>query len=127
MSKQGESTNQNNIENKNPKPNEENNQQKEEKPGFFKKYMWYILIFIAIRIGISLFSNAKSNEPKLTGILDEGLKFDINFYLSTREHYSSINDIEPIYTIKNMVYSYNNFSSNSLENEINITYNISYL
>ena len=114
-----------NIDKKNQ--NEENRQQTEEQPGFFKKYMWYIILFIAFRIGTSLFSKAKTNEPKLTGILDEGVKFDINFYLSPKDHYTSINNLKPIYTIKDMIYSYNNFSTNSLENEINITYNISYL
>ena len=114
-----------NIEQKSP--NEENRQQPEEQPGFFKKYMWYIILFIAFRIGTSLFEKAKSNEPKLTGILEEGEKFDINFYLSPKDHYTSIENLKPIYTIKDMIYSYKNFSSNSLENEINITYNISYL
>ena len=126
MSKKEENTEQKqNIENKNTNP--ENSQQTEQQPGFFRKYIWYIVFFIAFRIGTSLFGKANSNEPKLTGILDEGLKFDINFYLSPKDHYTSINNIKPIYTIKDMIYSYKNFSSNSLENEINITYNISYL
>ena len=126
MSKKEENTEQKgNINNKNT--NEENSQQTEQQPGFFRKYIWYIVFFIAFRIGTSLFGKANSNEPKLTGILDEGLKFDINFYLSPKDHYTSINNIKPIYTIKDMIYSYKNFSSNSLENEINITYNISYL
>jgi len=126
MSKKEENTEQKqNIENKNT--NEENSQQTEQQPGFFRKYIWYIVFFIAFRIGTSLFGKANSNEPKLTGILEEGIKFDINFYLSPKDHYTSINNIKPIYTIKDMIYSYKNFSSNSLENEINITYNISYL
>ena len=126
MSKKEENTEQKqNIENKNT--NEENSQQTEQQPGFFRKYIWYIVFFIAFRIGTSLFGKANTNEPKLTGILEEGIKFDINFYLSPKDHYTSINNIKPIYTIKDMIYSYKNFSSNSLENEINITYNISYL
>jgi hypothetical protein len=126
MSKKEENTEQKqNIENKNT--NEENSQQTEQQPGFFRKYIWYIVFFIAFRIGTSLFGKANSNEPKLTGILEEGIKFDINFYLSPKDHYTSINNIKPIYTMKDMIYSYKNFSSNSLENEINITYNISYL
>ena len=126
MSKKEDDTEQKgNIDNK--KTNEENTQQTEQQPGFFRKYIWYIVFFIAFRIGTSLFGKANTNEPKLTGILEEGIKFDINFYLSPKDHYTSINNIKPIYTIKDMIYSYKNFSSNSLENEINITYNISYL
>ena len=125
MSKNEESTQpKDNVEQKSPQ--EENNQQ-EEQPGFFKKYMWYIIIFIGFRIGSSLFGKANSNEPKLTGVFEEGTKFDINFYLSPKDHYTSIQNIEPIYTIKDMIFSYTNFSSNSFENEINITYNLSYL
>ena len=109
-------------------PGEENQQlQQEEQPGFFRKYIWYIIFFIAFRIGTSLFGKAATNDPKLTGVIEEGTKFDVNFYLTTKDHYTSIKDLEPIYTIKDMTYSYKNFSSNSLENEINITYNISYL
>ena len=119
-------------ENSQVKENEEKkepeaNQQQEEKPGFFKKYFWYILLFISFRIGTSLFGKYNSNEPKLTGILEEGIKFDVNFYLTTKDHYTSIKNLEPIYTIKDMIYSYKNFSSSSLDNEVNITYNISYL
>ena len=106
---------------------EGNQQQTEEQPGFFKKYIWYIVFFIAFRIGTSVIGKNSSNDPKLTGIIEEGTKFDVNFYLSSREHYTSIKNMEPIYTIKDMIYSYKNFSSHSFENEINITYNISYL
>ena len=123
-----------NEENPQPKENidkkpsqEQANGQPEEEPGFFKKYIWYIVFFIAFRIGTGLFGKANSNEPKLTGIFEEGTKFDVNFYLSSKDHYSSIKNIEPIYTIKDMIYSYKNFSSHSFENEINVTYNISYL
>ena len=121
-----------NEENSKVKENEEKkeqdaNQNQEEQPGFFKKYFWYILLFIAFRIGSSIFKRDNPNEPKLTGIIEEGTKFDVNFYLTTKDHYTSIKNIEPIYTIKNMIYSYKNFSSNSLDNEVNITYNISYI
>jgi hypothetical protein len=109
------------------KPPEQNQQQAEEQPGFFRKYMWYIIIFVAFRIGTSIFGKNNSNEPKLTGILEEGTKFDVNFYLSPKDHYTSIKNIDPIYTIKDMIFSYKNFSSYSFENEINVTYNISYL
>ena len=127
MSKNDENSQQN--ENLNKKsPQEQNNQQPpEEQPGFFQKYMWYIIFFIAFQIGSSFFRKNNPNEPKLAGILEEGTKFDVNFYLSTKDHYTSIKDKEPIFTIKDMIYSYKNFSLNSLENEINITYNISYL
>ena len=113
-----------NVDKKQP---EVNQQQTEEQPGFFKKYIWYIVFFIAFRIGSSVLGKNNSNDPKLSGIIEEGTKFDVNFYLSTREHYTSIKNMEPIYTIKDMIYSYKNFSSYSFENEINITYNISYL
>ena len=102
-------------------------QQQEEQTGFFRKYIWYIVFFIAFKIGTNLFGKISANDPKLTGIIEEGTKFDVNFYLTTKDHYSLIKDLEPIYTIKDMIYSYKNFSSNSFENEINITYNISYL
>lgn len=113
-----------NVDKKQP---EVNQQQTEEQPGFFKKYIWYIVFFIAFRIGSSVLGKNNSNDPKLSGIIEEGTKFDVNFYLSTRDHYTSIKNMEPIYTIKDMIYSYKNFSSYSFENEINITYNISYL
>ena len=125
MSNNEQSTNPNEKVEKNS-PGTENPQQ-EEQPGFFRKYIWYIVFFIAFRIGSSLMSKANTNDPKLTGVIEEGTKFDINFYLTTKDHYTSIKDLEPIYTIKDMIYSYKNFSSNSLENEINITYNLSYL
>ena len=126
MSKNDENSQQN--ENLNKKsPQEQNNQSPEEQPGFFQKYMWYIIFFIAFQIGSSFFRKNNPNDPQLTGILEEGTKFDVNFYLSTKDHYTSIKDKEPIYTIKDMIFSYKNFSLNSLENEINITYNISYL
>ena len=108
-------------------PPEEEKKKQDEQPGFFKKYFWYIVFFVGFRIGSSFLGNASSNEPKLTGVIEEGTKFDVNFYLSSNDHYSSIRSKEPIYTIKDMIYSYKNFSLNSLENEINITYNISYL
>ena len=118
-----------NVDNVNKRPEGQNQQQQqtEEQPGFFKKYIWYIVFFIAFRIGMNFFGNKNSNEPKLAGIIEEGTKFDVNFYLSTKDHYTSIKNIEPIYTIKDMIFSYKNFSSHSFENEINITYNISYL
>ncbi len=125
MSNNEQNTNPNEKVEKNS-PGTENPQQ-EEQPGFFRKYIWYIVFFIAFRIGSSLMSKANTNDPKLTGVIEEGTKFDINFYLTTKDHYTSIKDLEPIYTIKDMIYSYKNFSSNSLENEINITYNLSYL
>ena len=127
MSKNEENSQQN--ENLNKKsPQEQNNQPPaEEQPGFFQKYMWYIIFFIAFQIGSSFFRKNNPNDPLLTGILEEGTKFDVNFYLSTKDHYTSIKDKEPIYTIKDMIFSYKNYSLNSLENEINITYNISYL
>ena len=126
MSKNEENSQQN--ENLNKKsPQEQNNQPPAEEPGFFQKYMWYIIFFIAFQIGSSFIRKNNPNDPLLTGILEEGTKFDVNFYLSTKDHYTSIKDKEPIYTIKDMVFSYKNFSLNSLENEINITYNISYL
>ena len=125
MSNNEQSTNPNEKVEKNSQGTE--NPQQEEQPGFFRKYIWYIVFFIAFRIGSSLMSKANTNDPKLTGVIEEGTKFDINFYLTTKDHYTSIKDLEPIYTIKDMIYSYKNFSSNSLENEINITYNLSYL
>ena len=125
MSNNEQNTNPNEKVEKNS-PGTENPQQ-EEQPGFFRKYIWYIVFFIAFRIGSSLMSKANTNDPKLTGVIEEGTKFDVNFYLTTKDHYTSIKDLEPIYTIKDMIYSYKNFSSNSLENEINITYNLSYL
>ena len=125
MSNNEQNTNHNEKVEKNS-PGTENPQQ-EEQPGFFRKYIWYIVFFIAFRIGSSLMSKENTNDPKLTGVIEEGTKFDINFYLTTKDHYTSIKDLEPIYTIKDMIYSYKNFSSNSLENEINITYNLSYL
>ena len=121
MSNNEQNTNPNEKVEKNS-PGTENPQQ-EEQPGFFRKYIWYIVFFIAFRIGSSLMSKANTNDPKLTGVIEEGTKFDVNFYLTTKDHYTSIKDLEPIYTIKDMIYSYKNFSSNSLENEINITYN----
>ena len=125
MSNNEQNTNPNEKVEKNS-PGTENPQQ-EEQPGFFRKYIWYIVFFIAFRIGSSLMSKENTNDPKLTGVIEEGTKFDVNFYLTTKDHYTSIKDLEPIYTIKDMIYSYKNFSSNSLENEINITYNLSYL
>ena len=126
MSKNDENSQQN--ENLNKKtPQEQNNQPPEEQPGFFQKYMWYVIFFIAFQIGSSFIRKNNPNDPLLTGILEEGTKFDVNFYLSTKDHYTSIKDKEPIYTIKDMIFSYKNYSLNSLENEINITYNISYL
>ena len=125
MSKNEESTNP--KENVEKKTQEEEKKQPEEQQGFFKKYIWYIVFFVALRIGSSFLGNASSNEPKLSGVIEEGTKFDVNFYLSSNDHYTSIKNKEPIYTIKDMIYSYKNFSLNSLENEINITYNISYL
>ena len=125
MSNNEQSTNPNEKVEKNSQGTE--NPQQEEQPGFFRKYIWYIVFFIAFRIGSSLMSKANTNDPKLTGAIEEGTKFDVNFYLTTKDHYTSIKDLEPIYTIKDMIYSYKNFSSNSLENEINITYNLSYL
>ena len=125
MSNNEQSTNPNEKVEKNSQGTE--NPQQEEQPGFFRKYIWYIVFFIAFRIGSSLMSKANTNDPKLTGVIEEGTKFDVNFYLTTKDHYTSIKDLEPIYTIKDMIYSYKNFSSNSLENEINITYNLSYL
>ena len=125
MSNNEQSTNPNEKVEKNSQGTE--NPQQEEQPGFFRKYIWYIVFFIAFRIGSSLMSKENTNDPKLTGVIEEGTKFDVNFYLTTKDHYTSIKDLEPIYTIKDMIYSYKNFSSNSLENEINITYNLSYL
>ena len=60
MSKNDENSHQN--ENLNKKsPQEQNNQQPpEEQPGFFQKYMWYIIFFIAFQIGSSFF---RKNNP----------------------------------------------------------------
>ena len=106
-------------------------EQTEDQPqqGFFQKYFWYILFFVAFQIGTKIFRSSKEdpNEPKLTCIFEEGTKFDVNFYLSTRDHHSIIKDSKPIYTIKDMIFSYNNYSSNSLDNQVNVTYNMSYL
>ena len=129
MSNNEQNSNPNSDRNAEKKSSEGQNQQQqqEEQTGFFRKYIWYIVFFIAFKIGTNLFGKISANDPKLTGIIEEGTKFDVNFYLTTKDHYSSIKDLEPIYTIKDMIYSYKNFSSNSFENEINITYNISYL
>jgi len=87
MSKNNENSQQN--ENLNKKsPQEQNNQPPEEQPGFFQKYMWYIIFFIAFQIGSSFFRKNNPNDPQLTGILEEGTKFDVNFYLSTKDHYT---------------------------------------
>ena len=106
-------------------------EQTEDQPqqGFFQKYFWYILFFVAFQIGTKIFKSSKEdpNEPKLACIFEEGTKFDVNFYLSTRDHHSIIKDSKPIYTIKDMIFSYNNYSSNSLDNQVNVTYNMSYL
>ena len=109
--------------------NSENQTENQSQPGFFQKYIWYIIFFIAFQIGLRIFKSQKDdpNEPKFTCIFEEGTKFDVNFYLSSKDHYSVIKDKKPIYTIKDMVFSYENYSHNSLDNQINITYNISYL
>ena len=100
----------------------------QEQPGFFRKYIWYIVFFIAFQIGLKFFNSREDpNVPKFTCIFEEGTKFDINFYLSSKDHYSVIKESKPIYTIKDMIFSYTNFTSKSFDNEINVTYNISYL
>lgn len=113
------------------KPDEETDKKEEgeEKQGFFSKYFWYILFFIAFQIGLKFFNQnpSMSNIPKLKGIIEEGTKFDIVFYLSSQETPRSLKELTPIYTIKDMIYSYTNFSSSSFDNKVNITYNISYL
>ena len=116
----------------NPELNENKNEEKKEaesQPGFFQKYFYYILFFIAVQIGMRIFRSNKEdpNEPKLTCIFEEGTKFDVNFYLSPKDHPSVIRESKPIYTIKDMKFSYENYSTYSLDNQINITYNISYL
>ena len=107
----------------------ENQNGEQPQPGFFRKYFWFILFFIAFQIGLKFFNSMKDdpNEPKFTCIFEEGTKFDINFYLSSKDHYSVTKESQPIYTIKDMVFSYTNYSHNSLDNEVNITYNMSYL
>ena len=119
------------MENKKEEKKDEIEQKTENKsePGFFQKYFWFILFFIAFQIGTRIIKQTKDNpnDPKLTCIFEEGTKFDINFYLSTRDHYSIIKDTKPIYTIKDMIFSYNNYSLNSLDNQINVTYNMSFL
>ena len=119
----------NNQINKNEEKEKENQTETESQPGFFSKYFYFILFFIAFQIGMWIIKSTKDdpNDPKLTCIFEEGTKFDVNFYLSPKDHYSVIKDSKPIYTIKDMKFSYENYSSNSLDNEINITYNISYL
>ena len=113
------------------KKEEINSEQKEEesKPGFFQKYIWYILFCIAFQIGIRLFKTNKEdpNDPVFTCILEEGTKFDVNFYLSPKDHHSVVRESKPIYTIKDMKFSYENYSTYSLDNQINVTYNLSYL
>ena len=126
MEKEEENTSLNqNKKEENPENPEENNSQQ----GFFQKYIWYIIFFVAFQIGLRLFNQNKENpnEPKFTCIFEEGTKFDVNFYLSSRDHFSVIKDSKPIYTIKNMTFSYENYSSYSFDNQINITYNLSYL
>ena len=131
MEKENEERNNsnNNQINKNEEKEKENQTETESQPGFFSKYFYFILFFIAFQIGMWIIKSTKDdpNDPKLTCIFEEGTKFDVNFYLSPKEHYSVIKDSKPIYTIKDMKFSYENYSSNSLDNEINITYNISYL
>ena len=107
----------------------ENQNGEQPQPGFFRKYFWFILFFIAFQIGLKFFNSMKDdpNEPKFTCIFEEGTKFDINFYLSSKDHYSVTKESQPIYTIKDMVFSYTNYSHNSFDNEVNITYNMSYL
>ena len=114
----------NNKEETNEEQNENQSQQ-----GFFQKYFWFIIFFIAFQIGIRIFKQNKDdpNDPKLTCIFEEGTKFDVNFYLSPKDHYSVIRDSKPIFTIKDMLFSYVNYSTNSLDNQINITYNMNYL
>ena len=126
MEKEEENTSLNqNKKEENPENPEENNSQQ----GFFQKYIWYIIFFVAFQIGLRLFNQNKENpnEPKFNCIFEEGTKFDVNFYLSSRDHFSVIKDSKPIYTIKNMTFSYENYSSYSFDNQINITYNLSYL
>ena len=117
--------------NQNTNKDSTNEDQNENQPqqGFFQKYFWFIIFFIAFQIGIRIFKQNKEdpNDPKLTCIFEEGTKFDVNFYLSPKDHYSVIRDSNPIYTIKDMLFSYVNYSTNSLDNQINITYNMSYL
>ena len=118
-----------NTELKENKKEEEEQNEKQSQPGFFQKYLWFILFFIAFQIGLKFFNANRENpnDPKLNCIFEEGTKFDVNFYLSTKDHYSVIENSKPIYTIKDMVFSYENYSSNSLDNQINITFNMSYL
>ena len=65
-------------------------EQTEDQPqqGFFQKYFWYILFFVAFQIGTKIFKSSKEdpNEPKLTCIFEEGTKFDVNFYLSPKDY-----------------------------------------
>ena len=128
MEKEKEEPNNNQL-NRNKNEERENKNETESKPGFFGKYFYFILFFIAFQIGMRIFKSTKNdpNDPKLTCIFEEGTKFDVNFYLSPKDHYSVVRDTKPIYTIKDMKFSYENYSYNSLDNQINITYNISYL
>ena len=129
MENQSENTKEQLEENKKDQISEENSENKKQEPGFFQKYYLYIIFFIAFQIGLRFFNKNREdpNEPKLTCIFEEGTKFDVNFYLSSKDHYSIIRDSKPIYTIKDMIFSYENYSSNSFDNMVNITYNISYL
>ena len=105
----------------------EEQKDEEEPKGFFGKYIWYILFFITFQIGMKYFNTNSSSIPKLKGVIEEGVKFDVNFYLSPKENLRSVKDLKPIYTIKDMIYSYLNFSSYSFDNLVNVTYNISYI
>ena len=117
------------IKEKERKEKEKQKQKEQEQQSFCQKYYLFIIFFIAFQIGSIFFNKAKEdpNVPKFTCIFEEGTKFDVNFYLSPKDHYSVIKDSKPIYTIKDMIFSYENYSSYSFDNEINITYNISYL
>lgn len=121
-------------ENKNKEENlnnkEENKKEEKEQPkqGFFRKYFWYILIFIGYQFVSRIIKYFQaSSGPQLDCILEEGTIFDVNFYLSNNDHYSSVKGKEPIYTIKNLIFSYNNFSTYSMDNEVFVEYNISHL
>ena len=126
MENQPENTKEQLEENTKEQISEENSENKKQEPGFFQKYYLYIIFFIAFQIGLRFFNKNREdpNEPKFTCIFEEGTKFDVNFYLSSKDHYSVIRDSKPIYTIKDMKFSYENYSSNSFDNMINITYNV---